>query len=245
LLLAEDNVVNQEVAAAMLRKRGHSVDIVGNGREAVDAVQRKTYDVVLMDIQMPEMDGLAATRAIRALPGGEDQRIVAITAHVSSDERERCLAGGMNGYLAKPFRSHELFALVEGWAAPPAPPAQRPAARTPVDLNSFRRAMRDAGAEDAVDGILAKFVASTPARLEALMAAARSAEAEPIQRAAHAFKSAAVTIGASTLGALLEEMETASRAGDVERARTGLEKVQRETDAVLGQLRASVKGRGA
>ena len=101
----------------MLKKRGHTVTTVGNGREAVAAVAREAFDVVLMDIQMPEMDGIAATEVIRATPRGAQQRIVALTAHASGVEKERCLAAGMNDYLTKPFKAHQLFAVVEGWTA--------------------------------------------------------------------------------------------------------------------------------
>src|SRR5712664_1664152 len=127
VLLAEDNPVNQQVAVAMLVKRGHEVHVSSNGREAVEAVQERDYDVVLMDIQMPEMDGFEATHAIRALPKGKDLPIIGLTAHALSGERERCLSHGMTDYLAKPFKGHELFALVEGTAEPKAaavPPAE-------------------------------------------------------------------------------------------------------------------------
>ncbi len=119
ILLAEDNPVNQQVATAMLLKRGHQVEVVSNGREALDAVARERYDVVLMDIQMPEMDGFEATEKIRALPQGRTLPIIALTAHALSGERERCLERGMSGYLAKPFKAHDLFAAVEGRAAQP------------------------------------------------------------------------------------------------------------------------------
>src|SRR5437867_2687332 len=128
VLLAEDNPVNQQVAVAMLVKRGHEVHLAANGREAVDAVTHRDYDVVLMDIQMPEMDGFEATHAIRALPKGKDLPIIGLTAHALSGERERCLSHGMTDYLAKPFKAHELFALVEGTAEPRA--AAEPAPET-------------------------------------------------------------------------------------------------------------------
>ena len=125
ILLAEDNPVNQMIAATMLRKRGHQVDIVGDGEQAIKAVQARAYDVVLMDVQMPVMDGLAATAAIRRLSRGRDVPIVALTAHALAGDRERCLAAGMNGYLTKPFKAHDLLVAVEEWATP-----------APVDLKA-------------------------------------------------------------------------------------------------------------
>ncbi|HYS60029.1 MAG TPA: response regulator [Gemmatimonadales bacterium] len=240
ILLAEDNPVNQQVATAMLLKRGHQVDVVSNGREAVDAVARVRYDVVLMDIQMPEMDGFEATAKIRALPQGRTLPIIALTAHALSGERERCLERGMSGYLAKPFKAHDLFAVVEGRGAHAADTSAAPSPA--VDLAAFRRTMEEAGAAETVDGILETFVATMPQRLDALAAAARDAEAEPLQRAAHAFKSAAGTIGAGRLAALLEDMERAARDGDVAGACDQLEHVRGEAQAALDYLRTATKG---
>src|SRR5512143_2935469 len=233
VLLAEDNTVNQQVATAMLVKRGHQVDVVDNGRAAVEAIQARPYDVVLMDIQMPEMDGFTATERIRALPRGRTLPIIALTAHALSGERERCLAHGMSGYLAKPFKAHDLFSAVEERASP-APPPSLP----PVDLAAFRRTMRDAGAEASVDGILAAFIGAVPGQVEALVAATRGTEPEPIAFAAHALKSAAVTIGARSLAVLLEEAEVAAREGDVARARAALTEVEGEANAVREYLMA-------
>jgi len=240
ILLVEDNPVNQQVATAMLLKRGHQVNVASNGREAVDAVAREPYDVILMDIQMPEMDGFEATEQIRALPQGRTLPIIALTAHALSGERERCLERGMSGYLAKPFKAHDLFAAVEGWAAQPSDTATTPAPA--VDLAAFRRTMEEAGAAEAVDGILATFVATLPQRLDALLAAVGGTEAEPMQRAAHAFKSAAGTIGAGHLAELLEEMERAAQSGDLAGARDKLEHVRGEAQAALDYLRIAAKG---
>jgi len=242
ILLAEDNLVNQQVATAMLVKRGHQVDVVGNGREAVDAIGTHDYDLVLMDIQMPEMDGFAATQAIRALPRGRSLPIIALTAHALSGERERCLERGMTGYLAKPFKAHDLFAAIEGRTAATADTAAAPA--PPVDLAAFRGTMREAGAEAAVDGILATFASTLPQRLEALAEASRGGEAEAIQRAAHAFRSAAATIGAHRLAQLLEAMEASARSGDVARAQGGLQDVSREAQIVSDHVRLAVDGGG-
>jgi len=115
VLVAEDNIVNQRVAAGLLVKRGHLVTVVGNGREAVTALQRGEFDVVLMDVQMPEMNGFEATAAIREWERetGHHVRIVAMTAHAMSGDRERCLAAGMDGYLSKPLDQRALYDVVE------------------------------------------------------------------------------------------------------------------------------------
>jgi two-component system, sensor histidine kinase and response regulator len=117
VLLAEDSPVNQQVAVRLLERRGHDTVVVGNGREAVDAIARETFDVVLMDVQMPELDGLAATRAIRAreLETGGHLPIIAMTANAMKGDREECLAAGMDAYLAKPVRAAELYAAVESF----------------------------------------------------------------------------------------------------------------------------------
>jgi len=238
ILLAEDNPVNQEVAAAMLRKRGHKVDVVANGAEAVAAVTRAPYDLVLMDIQMPELDGFEATKRIRDGVAAHIP-IIALTAHALTGERERCLANGMNGYLSKPFRAHDLFAIVEGIGedhqAGPTPEVTPPAPA--IDLEAFRRSMREAGAEEAVDAILELFAQTAPERVAALTAAIESGDAKAIANAAHAFKSPSSAIGALRLGGLLQEIELAGKAGDIARARAAFASLDAETAAVLEQLR--------
>jgi len=248
ILLAEDNVVNQEVAATMLRKRGHDVDVAGDGRAAVEAVARKRYDVVLMDIQMPEMDGFEATRHIRATAAGRDLPIIALTAHALSGEREKCLAQGMSDYLTKPFKGHDLFAIVEGrtgvvTAGPPPEPLVQ-SQEAPVDLDAFRREMRDAGVEEAVDAILDTFVQSAGERITALTAALATGEVQAIKRAAHAFKSAAGTIGAKRLAALLQELEAIAEAGDVAQARALGARFAEESAAVTAYVRRARQGAG-
>jgi signal transduction histidine kinase/DNA-binding response OmpR family regulator len=239
VLLAEDNPMNQQVAVAMLLSRGHLVDVVNNGREAVAAVERGTYDVVLMDVQMPEMDGFEATHAIRAMPQARDLPIIALTAHALSGERERCLAHGMTDYLAKPFKGHELFAMIEGHreGSPQTPGAEVPATPDPVDLDGFKSALRDAGAGEAIGSILDAFLTQVPGRLATLEAAATSGNADAITRAAHVLRGAAGTIGARQLAGLLQIVETAARNGDVGEARGDLERVLIEGTAVLDFVR--------
>ena len=243
ILLAEDNPVNQEVAASMLRKRGHDVDVVANGRAAVEAAAREQYDLVLMDIQMPEMDGFEATQAIRATPQGGELPIIALTAHALSGERERCLSFGMSGYLSKPYKAHELFAAVEGWGMDVTPGQTTPVsplAAPPVDLDGFRQDMRAAGAEAAVDSILDTFVQTAPDRITAMTGALSAGSAQEIERAAHAFKSAAGAIGAKGLATLLLQLEEAGKAGEVAQARGLEDRFRTETDAVLLYLREAL-----
>jgi two-component system, sensor histidine kinase and response regulator len=115
ILLAEDNIVNQRVAARLLEKSGHSVVIVGNGKEAIAALHRESFDMVLMDVQMPEMDGFEATKAIRGDEAGQNKHIpiIAMTAHAMTGDKDRCLAAGMDGYVSKPIRAADLLKLIE------------------------------------------------------------------------------------------------------------------------------------
>ena len=242
ILLAEDGEVNQQVASAMLRKRGHLVDIVDNGRKAVEAVRAKRYDVVLMDVQMPELDGIEATKQIRGDPLTKELPIVAVTAHAFLEERERCFAAGMNGFLSKPFKAHELFAAVEGWSGnadtgasgmmtpthrgrtpainaaivPPVPVAAAAADGTlPVDLAGFRALMREAGVESIVDETIAAFLREAPVSMDRLRTGIGAGDAKAIASAAHALKGASGSIRATRLAAVLEQMEAAGKAGDL------------------------------
>jgi CheY-like chemotaxis protein len=115
ILLVEDNLINQKVASLMLKKKGHVVVTVNNGREAIETLADQEFDAVLMDVQMPEMDGLQATAAIRAREEGTDRHlpILAVTAHAMQGDREHCLGAGMDGYLSKPIQSAQLLQALE------------------------------------------------------------------------------------------------------------------------------------
>ena len=117
ILVAEDNPVNQEVAVALLQAAGLEVDVAATGKKAVELASNKAYDLILMDVQMPEMDGLEATRAIRALPGGASTPILAMTANAFAEDRQRCIDAGMSDHVAKPVRAHQLYERVHEWLA--------------------------------------------------------------------------------------------------------------------------------
>ncbi len=129
ILLAEDNAVNQRLAVRLLEKRGHRVELASNGREALTALEKESYDLVLMDVQMPEMDGLEATRALREKEkkkSGTRQMVIALTAHAMKGDRERCLDAGMDGYLSKPIHPQELDDVLDSFVAGRTQPAPSP-----------------------------------------------------------------------------------------------------------------------
>ncbi len=216
VLVVEDNPVNQEVATRMLRKRGHQVDVAPNGREALRLLESHSYEIVLMDVQMPELDGVEATRLLRERMRERTPTIIAVTANATSAERERCLSAGMDGYLAKPVRPASLFAAVEQPAATSlvrrATPVEN---RGPVvDLDRLRADLAQAGVPDILGELLETFTEDAERRLAAIDDAARGGSHVELERAAHAFKSAAAAIYARELADRLAALERAAREGD-------------------------------
>jgi two-component system sensor histidine kinase/response regulator len=217
ILVAEDNPVNQQVALGLLRKLGHSVDVVGDGAEALEAVRLLPYDVVLMDVQMPEMDGLEATRAIRALgTSAAHIPIVAMTANAMRGDDQMCFDAGMNGYISKPIDRHKLaeaLAIYSGIsdAAPTAPPPPPPSKA--VDLDVLDALAADIEAETVV-AILEKFMEDARARHANAAQAAPSGDMEKVRREAHTIKGAAASLGLLAVRDSCLALEQAARAGD-------------------------------
>jgi signal transduction histidine kinase/CheY-like chemotaxis protein len=216
VLLAEDHIVNQRVAVALLQKRGHQVTVVVNGREALEAVRRERFDVVLMDLQMPGMDGIEATAAIReheATAGGH-VRIIAMTAHVMSGDRDRCLAAGMDGYMSKPINQAVLFEVVEQGAEGDLPVA-------PVALDTAGLLARIGGDTDLMREVVRLFLEDCPVRLSAIRSAITAGDAGALRAAAHALRGAAGTLSARGVvdaALVMERMGAENQLGAAEAA---------------------------
>jgi CheY-like chemotaxis protein len=220
ILLAEDNTVNQQIATLVLESLGYRADVASNGLEAVEAVERLPYDLVLMDVQMPEMDGLEATRQIRARPtpperGDRPIRIVAMTANAMQGDREACLAAGMDDYLAKPIRPEELAAAL---AATPNRADGASAAATPpvtLDATAIERMRSIAPSDEAFAQLVGSFIDNGSSLLAQLADAAGNGDTDVLRRTAHTLKSNAASFGATDLADLCGTLEAQARNGAV------------------------------
>ena len=238
VLVAEDNAVNQRVAILLLEKLGYRADAVGNGLEAVEASQRIPYDLVLMDCQMPELDGYEATARIRALEGSHRHvPIVAMTANAMQGDRDRCLAAGMDDYIAKPVREGELAAVLSRWTASAAP-----ASRRGGDAGIDRAVIADLhqltpdGEPSIVDELIDAFVEDTPAQLAAMRAAVAAGDARALDAAAHRLKGGSGALGARRLAALCAQIEGLARVGALDDAVLPLEALADEFHVVRADL---------
>jgi signal transduction histidine kinase/DNA-binding response OmpR family regulator len=231
ILLAEDNSVNQQVAVRWLERLGHRVRVASTGRQVIALWQAEPFDVILMDVQMPEMDGFEATRIIRQQEQDRPCRIpiIAMTAHAMKGDRERCLAAGMDDYVAKPIRREELIAALERVCSrrpqvhhcltPTNAPS--PSALEPTVVIDLAAALERLNGDTALWAELVElFLRDTPQLLQQIEAALASGDVEALRRAAHSVKGSAAYIGCSTLSALAARLEQLAVAPLVESART-------------------------
>ena len=244
LLVAEDNEVNQEVARALLTDAGFAVDVAANGRIAVEMAGAGAYDLILMDMQMPEMDGLEATAAIRRLPGLAAIPIVAMTANAMASDRERCLAAGMVDFVAKPIEPDELWAALLRWlrpahaAAPAATPSEEAGFPHGIDgLDAVAGLMRVSGKTGRYVGLLRRFMTGNAGAGADLRAALAGGDITRAERLAHTLKGSAGNLGATRVAAAAAEVETAVREGrpseEATRAADGLERALADLFAAL------------
>jgi two-component system, sensor histidine kinase and response regulator len=224
VLLADDNAVNQRVASGILQKVGHSVVVANNGQEALDALGSATFDIVLMDMQMPVMGGAQAMAAIRATEAtsGRHMPIIALTAHAMKGDRERCVEAGADGYVAKPLSPADLLdqidALVRQHPMPGTIP-QRPTIHERV-LESF------GGDASLLAEVIGLFALEAPARIAELRSAIDSGDAGAIQAAAHTLRGSAANFGPSALLDAVTALEAAARAADVQGCAALLRRVE-------------------
>ncbi|MDZ4699341.1 MAG: ATP-binding protein [Rhodothermales bacterium] len=243
ILLAEDNLTNQQVALHILRKRGHTVDAVANGREALAAVASGAYDLVLMDVQMPVMDGFAATAAIRQMDGSARTiPIIAMTAHAMAGDREKCLEAGMDDYTSKPIISRELFATIDRWTAgiepaplDPASPSGIPAI-DPAPINFDDALERFAGDREFLDELLGDFQSQAIDILQAIRSAVDAGDADALRYQAHTLKGAAANLGANALSAAAFELEKIGKVGALDGAGEALIRLVAERDRLEAYL---------
>ena len=253
ILLAEDNLTNQEVAVAMLKKLGYSADLVANGAAALEALRKADYDVVLMDCEMPEMDGYEATKRIRDLRAGTRHPripIIAITADAMTGDRDRCLQAGMSDYIAKPVELRILAVVLEKWLNPPASagevstragqsPANTEAVFNQTVFNQEDLLARLMGDKDLASKVIAGFLDDAPRQLRTLKKMLEEGDAVGARRQAHALKGAAATMSAEALRALCSEAQDAAASMDLSRALALLQRLQEQFELLKTTLRQS------
>ncbi|MDX1953593.1 MAG: response regulator [Verrucomicrobiota bacterium] len=225
ILVAEDNMVNQKVALRQLQRLGYQADAVANGLEVLTALERIPYDIILMDCQMPELDGYATARKIRQLEAASQNRddktgqyIIAMTANALAGDREVCIAAGMNDYISKPVRIEELEAAlqrgIDQIAANPMKSSSNPEQTEPtIDKSVLEnlRALKVPGEPDPLAELIELFLGDTPARLEKIEIAVRAEDPHTLENAAHSLKGSASNLGAARLGTLCAEMVNHAR----------------------------------
>ncbi|HYV06322.1 MAG TPA: PAS domain S-box protein [Blastocatellia bacterium] len=248
VLVAEDNVVNQRVALRQLHKMGYSADGVANGLEVLESLERISYDVVLMDCQMPEMDGFEATAEIRKREGSSRHTIiVAMTANAFDGERERCVAGGMDDYISKPVRPEVMSATIERWTAPsisqnPGTPSGKRSAGEPASIDvgvmSNLRALESGSEPSLVAELIDSFLRDSHERITVMQGAAASGDANALTRTAHALKGGSGIVGANRMAALCDIIEELGRTGSVEGTAPLITALEGEFERVRRALQA-------
>jgi CheY-like chemotaxis protein len=260
ILIAEDNFTNQQVVLRFLSRLGYRADVAANGLEVLMALRRQPYDIILLDVQMPEMDGFEAARRIRQdWPEGERPRLVAMTANAMQGDRERCLEAGMNDYISKPIRVSELVRVLNETPAlnlisdgsalqaldeenspslevEPVLPVSLPAA---IDKDVLRRLSEDVGVSE-VPELVQLFLKESSRQMEELRTAVNNKDVDQTMRKAHTLKSSSAMLGALTMSGLCLKMEMLGRDGNLNGADELLVELEENYAAVREGLWAEV-----
>jgi CheY-like chemotaxis protein/anti-sigma regulatory factor (Ser/Thr protein kinase) len=251
ILLAEDSLVNQKLAIALLELHGHQTTVVGNGRDAVVALGSQHFDVVLMDVQMPEMDGLEATAAIRAREriNGGHVPIIAMTAHALKGDRELCLEAGMDEYISKPINSEHLFDALEKLvqsSAQPAEPAVAPSSSgeppaevsaAPADTAGFAAASPLTGQRGLQRIVVKAFLEEAPGLVHALRQAIAARDARGVRLTAHTLKGSLRYFGDTPAGDRSAELEEAGKSGNLDHADNIWESLEEDLEKLIAVLK--------
>lgn len=243
ILLVEDHLINQKLAIITLQRLGYRPDIAANGLEAIAALQRQKYDVVLMDVQMPEMNGIEATKQIRAIfPPERQPHIVAITANATVQDREDCLRAGMNDYIAKPFRLEELVQTLRGSFARRSSSENKVVKREVTLDKEALVSMRNlfSGANDFSE-IVTEFLATTKRLLGEIQNELGQAQSANAARAAHQLISSAQSFGAQRFSKLARSIEMSAKIGEIDEARRSFSEIQNEFVAMHAALESYVR----
>jgi CheY-like chemotaxis protein/HPt (histidine-containing phosphotransfer) domain-containing protein len=259
VLVVEDNLVNQEVARVMLRDLGCDIRLADNGREALNAMRTQVFDLVLMDCQMPEMDGFEALRRFRSANQADYETpitvpIVALTANALAGDQERCLAAGFNDYMAKPFKQQQLDQLLERWtmqgelpAAGARMPTSMPAADPPpsgdsdaLDLTVIERIrdMERRGASRLLQRLIHTYLTTAAKHVADAEQALASGDAPALRHAVHTLKSSSANLGATGLSRHCATLETHARASQIHAARRDWPAARSEYERAVQALKA-------
>jgi CheY-like chemotaxis protein len=246
ILLTEDNPVNQVLAVRLLEKRGHSVAVAGNGREALAALGRERFDVVLMDVQMPEMDGFETTAALRARERDAGTRVpvVAMTAYAMKGDKERCLAAGMDGYISKPLRPRDLFEAVEGLVAADGG-GEPPADGSEAAFDPAVALARVGDDRALLKELIGLFLGECPRWLAAIREAIRQGDAGELRRAAHSIKGTVGTFGARAAFEAAQRLEAMGRDGNLAGAAEAADALEEAVRRLQPALAAFVREESA
>jgi two-component system sensor histidine kinase/response regulator len=241
ILLVEDNPVNREVAVGMLESLGCSAHAAENGWVALQAVNNDAFDAVLMDCQMPVMDGLTAAAELRRREqnsGGARLPIIALTANAMEGDRERCLAAGMDDFLSKPFTQQQLAALLKRWLALHVLPEseRRDSSRLPLIDAAVLRNITALARPTLLNSMIELYLQHSPQLISAIETAAANAQAEALQEALHSFKSSTANLGGTRLATLTKECEMLMREGGIDKAAPTVRRIRSEYQEFCGAL---------
>jgi CheY-like chemotaxis protein/HPt (histidine-containing phosphotransfer) domain-containing protein len=239
ILLAEDNAMNRTVALRLLDQLGYRADVASNGVDALEALERQPYDVVLMDVQMPELDGFDASRRIcERWPAQVRPRIIAMTANAMPEDREACFAAGMDDYVAKPIRPNELVeALSRARPLSETRTASAEGAGSSLDASALE-SLRELDGEGFLAEVIDTFLSDAPALVATLRTTYEEGDTAGLRRAAHTLKSNGQTFGARRFSELCRALEERARSGELDRGAELLDRIEREYAALAKTLAA-------